>query len=80
MLIIKTTKKAANMLEQYEIGQARHEIDTFFWRDFCDYYIEIAKERLYQPEKHGVENRYSGQVALYHCLLGILKMIVLLQK
>lgn len=70
----ETTKKAANMLEQYEIGQARHEIDTFFWRDFCDYYIEIAKERLYQPEKHGVENRYSGQVALYHCLLGILKM------
>lgn len=51
--------------------QARHEIDDLFWKDFCDYYIEIAKERLYQPEKHGAEQRYSGQIALYHSLLGI---------
>ncbi len=68
--IIAVTK----LLNDYEIGQARHEIDVLFWRDFCDYYIEIAKERLYQPEKHGIEQRYSGQYALYHSLLGILKL------
>ncbi len=62
------------MLNDYEIGQARHEIDNLFWKDFCDYYIEIAKERLYQPEKHGTEQRYSGQIALYYSLLGILKL------
>ncbi|MBR6536787.1 MAG: valine--tRNA ligase [Lachnospiraceae bacterium] len=70
----ETTKRATALLENYEIGQARHEIDTLFWRDFCDYYIEIAKERLYQPEKHGEENRYSGQIAVYYSLLGILKL------
>ena len=70
----ETTKRATALLEQYEIGQARHEIDALFWHDFCDYYIEIAKERLYQPEKHGAENRYSGQIALYYSLLGILKL------
>lgn len=70
----ETTKKATSLLNDYEIGQARHEIDNLFWKDFCDYYIEMAKERLYQPEKHGREQRYSGQIALYHSLLSILKL------
>ncbi|MCR5755098.1 MAG: valine--tRNA ligase [Acetatifactor sp.] len=70
----ETTITATGLLNDYEIGQARHEIDTLFWRDFCDYYIEIVKERLYQPEKHGASEQYSGQVALYHSLLGILKL------
>lgn len=70
----ETTIKATGMLNNYEIGQARHEIDKLFWHDFCDYYIEIAKERLYQPEKHGAEHRYSGQIAVYYSLLGILKL------
>ena len=70
----ETMVRAAELLEEYEIGQARHEIDTLFWKDFCDYYIEIAKERLYQPEKHGREQRYSGQLAVYYSLLGILKL------
>lgn len=70
----ETTSKVTNMLNDYEIGQARHEIDNLFWKDFCDYYIEIIKERLYQPEKHGIEQRYSGQIALYNSLLGILKL------
>ncbi len=70
----ETTLKATALLEDYEIGQARHEIDNLFWRDFCDNYIEIAKERLYQPEKHGAAQRYSGQIAVYYGLLGILKL------
>ncbi|MBQ4521996.1 MAG: valine--tRNA ligase [Lachnospiraceae bacterium] len=70
----ETTIRATEMLNNFEIGQARHEIDNLFWKDFCDYYIEITKERLYQPEKHGIEHRYSGQIALYYSLLGILKL------
>mgnify|MGYP000519723068 CR=1 FL=1 len=37
--------RAAQLLNEFEIGQARHEIDELFWSDFCDFYIEIAKER-----------------------------------
>ena len=70
----ETTNKAIQALNAYEVGQARHEIDELFWRDFCDYYIEIVKERLFQPEKHGDKERRSGQYALYHSLLGILKL------
>lgn len=70
----EAAREAEKLLTQYEIGQARHIIDDLFWKDFCDYYIEIVKERLYQPEKHGEEERYSGQYALYHSLYGILQL------
>jgi len=70
----ETTVSAANLLYEYEIGSARHEIDEFFWKDFCDNYIEIVKERLYQPDVHGIEARKSGQYALYYALLNILKL------
>lgn len=70
----QTTFEAARLLDQYEIGSARHEIDDFFWKDLCDYYLEIVKERLYQPEVHGYRERQSAQRALYYCLLNTLKL------
>lgn len=65
---------ASALLNTYEIGSARHEIDRLFWEDFCDYYLEIAKDRLYQPDTHGEEAHRSGQYALYYTLLAILKL------
>ena len=70
----ETTANATKLLLEYEIGSARHEIDELFWKDFCDNYIEIVKERLYEPGIHGIEERKSGQRALYYALLNILKL------
>ncbi|HEX2947312.1 MAG TPA: valine--tRNA ligase [Clostridia bacterium] len=69
-----TIHEAAKLLDQYETGAARHVIDDFFWRDFCDNYLEIVKERLYQPDIHGEKARRSAQKALYATLLNILKL------
>ncbi|MCK9478679.1 MAG: valine--tRNA ligase [Firmicutes bacterium] len=70
----QTTEIAVKLLYEYEIGSAKHEIDELFWKDFCDNYIEIVKERLYQPDIHGELERKSGQYALYYALLNILKL------
>lgn len=70
----QTVLEAQVLLDQYEVGPARHVIDNFFWKDFCDYYLEIVKERLYRPDIHGQRERKSAQRALYACLLGLLKM------
>jgi len=70
----EATKNAAKLLYEYEVGPARHEIDDLFWKDFCDNYIEIVKERLYEPDVHGASERRSGQYALYYSLLNILKL------
>lgn len=66
--------KAVEYLNQYEVGLAKHEIDDFFWNDFCDNYVEIVKDRLYKPEIHGVKERLSAQYALYNVLLELLKL------
>lgn len=61
-------------LLKYETGLGRQNIDEFFWNDFCDDYIELAKDRLYKPEIHGAKERLSAQYALYKVLLELLKL------
>ncbi len=70
----QVTKQAQNYLDAYEVGLARHEIDDLFWHDLCDDYVEIVKERLYEPNIHGDAERAGAQFALYYTLLNILKM------
>lgn len=70
----QTVREACRLLDKYEMGLARKVIDDLFWKDLCDNYIEIVKERLYQPDIHGEESRRSAQHALYYTLLCILKM------
>ena len=65
------TDTITRLLDQYEIGLARKVVDDLFWKDLCDNYIEIAKERLYEPDIHGVEERKSAQAAIYYCLLNV---------
>ena len=70
----QATFEATDYFKQYEVGMARQAMDDFFWKDFCDDYLEIVKERLYQPEIHGVEENRSARHALYFCMLNILKL------
>ncbi|WP_018085807.1 valine--tRNA ligase [Desulfurispora thermophila] len=37
-------------LEKYELGEAARVLYDFIWSEFCDWYIELAKPRLYRPE------------------------------
>lgn len=38
-------------LEKYEIGLAASRIENFIWEEYCDWYIEFAKLRLYGEDK-----------------------------
>lgn len=66
--------KYIKAMDEYEVGTARKELDSFFWNDLCDYYIEIAKERLYQPKKHGKDANISGKYTIYRILYELLKV------
>ena len=39
------------MLEKFELGEAGRMIYDFIWGQVCDWYIELAKPRLYNKEK-----------------------------
>ena len=66
--------RAKELLLVYEAGGARHEADTFFWKDFCDNYLELAKERLYSEASQKAALRRGAQRALFHGLFYALQL------
>ncbi len=42
-----TVKRATESFAQFEYARAREAIEEFFWKDFCDNYLEICKVRSY---------------------------------
>jgi len=61
--------------EKYEYSKSRLEVENFFWNTFCDYYLEIVKNRLYNPDLRGEQAKLSAQYTLYYTLLNILKLM-----
>ncbi|MFH1452271.1 MAG: valine--tRNA ligase [archaeon] len=57
--------------ENYEYSRARLNIDEFFWKFFCDHYLEIVKKRIYNETG---DKKKSAQYVLYQSLLAIIKM------
>jgi valyl-tRNA synthetase len=46
----RTIASVTAKLEAYDFAHAVQEAYTFFWRDLCDWYLEIVKPRLYDGE------------------------------
>jgi valyl-tRNA synthetase len=40
--------------EQYDLAPAMQALHSFFWGELCDWYIEIAKDRLADPQRSSV--------------------------
>ncbi len=47
----KTIASVTAKLESYDFAHAVQESYSFFWRDLCDWYLEIVKPRLYDGEE-----------------------------
>ena len=55
------TKDVTENMERYELGIAVSKIHDFLWEEFCDWYIEITKFRLTDPEgREGAASRKSA--------------------
>ncbi len=46
----RTIASVSEKLETYDFAHAVQEAYSFFWRDLCDWYLEIVKPRLYDGE------------------------------
>ena len=51
--------------DHYDFRLARNTVIEFFWKEFCDNYLEIVKDRLYNVEQRGEIARKSALFALY---------------
>jgi valyl-tRNA synthetase len=47
----RTIASVTEKLETYDFAHAVGEAYAFFWRDLCDWYLEIVKPRLYDGEE-----------------------------
>jgi valyl-tRNA synthetase len=43
-------KEMTENMAKYELGIAVQKVYDFIWDEFCDWYIELAKKRIYQKE------------------------------
>ena len=68
------TKEVTDNMENFELGIAVSKIHDFIWDEFCDWYIEIAKQRIWAKE----ENPGAAGCALWTLktvLSGALKLL-----
>ena len=62
-------KEVTNNIEHYDVGVAIDKIYNFMWNEFCDWYIEMAKIRLYSDdEKSKIQVSYVLNEVFINCL------------
>ncbi len=59
-------------LEKFELGIAAQKLYDFIWSEFCDWYIEMSKPRLYSDDENG---RRTVLSVLIHVLSNTLKLL-----
>ena len=68
----RTIAQTREGLERYEFNQAAKGLYDFVWHDFCDWYVEMAKTRLYGSD---LAAKAQAQSVLLLVLTDILKLL-----
>lgn len=69
----KTIRKMSRSLEQFKLHDTAEAIYAFFWREYCDWYLELIKPRLYNREDEQARRTTLG-IATY-VMKGILQLL-----
>ena len=69
--LARITAAATAAFDAYDYATVRGEVETFFWRDLADNYLEMAKQRLYAGEAGYEAARYT----LHRALLTTVKLL-----
>ncbi|WP_302222202.1 valine--tRNA ligase [Acidaminococcus timonensis] len=68
-----TIQAVSDYLEKFELGEAGRLIYDFIWGEVCDWYIELAKPRLYNKED--AAQRATAQSVLCRVLGDAMKLL-----
>ncbi|ESA36396.1 valyl-trna synthetase [Leptolyngbya sp. Heron Island J] len=68
----QTITQTREYLDKYGMGEAAKVLYEFIWGDFCDWYIELVKPRLYGKDE---DSKQVAQQTLAFVLDGILKLL-----
>ena len=65
-------RDVSDNMEKFELGLAAQKVYDFIWSEYCDWYIEMAKSRLYGED--AAEKKTACQVLRY-VLINALKLL-----
>jgi len=65
-------REVTENLERFELGIGLQKIYEFIWEEFCDWYIELVKPRLYDREAKG---RLEALYVLNKVLVNAMKLL-----
>ncbi len=68
----KTLKQFNKAMDDFEINNGIKFIYAFAWSDFCDWYIELAKNRLYSAEEEVKSAVLTRALAVFENLLKLI--------
>jgi valyl-tRNA synthetase len=68
----KAAKEVTDNLDKFELGMAAQRVYDFIWNEYCDWYIEIVKPRLYADE--GID-KDTARFVLIKVLKDMLKLL-----
>ncbi|MBE3586216.1 valine--tRNA ligase [Desulfofundulus thermocisternus] len=66
-------RDVTGFLESYELGEAARVLYEFVWNEFCDWYIELVKPRLYRGQDP--VDRACAQDVLSRVLRGTMELL-----
>ena len=69
----QTVNAVTDNLEKFELGEAARMLYDFIWGEYCDWYIELAKPRLYSKE--GATGRHTAQFVLAYILERTMRLL-----
>lgn len=67
-------KNASKEMDQFEYCTARTIAEDFFWKDFCDNYLELIKVRVYDQNNEDPKGKQSAINTLHFALNTILRL------
>ncbi|HZO72079.1 MAG TPA: valine--tRNA ligase [Ktedonobacteraceae bacterium] len=47
----QTVQQVTRLINEFQLGEAGRQINEFFWSDYCDWYVEIAKVQMQGNEQ-----------------------------
>ena len=68
-----TVRKVTADFDNFELGDAADAVYNFIWNSYCDWYIELAKQRLYKSDDE--RSKRTVQYVLVYVLTHTLEML-----